>query len=383
MKIDAYISVYKTNFRFSNGTTSRYRTLVSVKISDKNSLGLGSGICYSTPPVKAYRQFEGYIRPILNSTSLNNIHEIRLKVSKLFGKVDSGILNSVDLSLWDYEARLKSVPVAKLWGKIRRTNIPITEQTWAYNFEELKPVLQEIKKHGTKSLKIKLKLCDDYGESELQKFKKYFNDEMTFKVDLNKYFTDVNTAIDTMNRWEELGVDLVEDPLKELDFYKYGIIKKSLNKIKIMFDVDFSSVEQIRQALNYNSFDVINIKLSRVGGITRALPLIKECEKYGKMISIGCSEDIGPSMYGILHLSSIIENYYGTEGVGHIRMNAKALVWEPNIQNGTIDLYDDIGLTPFKDFVFEGQNFIENINRYPSINFKFRSFIRQVDNRIH
>jgi O-succinylbenzoate synthase len=357
--------------------------LVSVKISDKNSIGLGSGICYCSPPVSAYKQFEKYIKPVLSQTNSSNLDEIRLIISKLFGKVDGGILYAADLALWDYEARLKSVPVARLWGKIRRSSIPITEQTWAFNFEELEPALQQIKTHGTKYIKIKLNMGTDYGENELQKFRRYFDNQAILKIDLNGYFTDLDTATNTLNRWENLDVDLVEDPLKELDFTKYRKLKKSLNNIKIMLDVNLSSVEQIKKALSYDAFDLINIKLSRVGGITRALPLIKECEKYGKKVSIGCCEDIGPSMYGILHLSSIVENYYGTEGVGCTRMYAKALPEEPFIQNGVIELSDYIGLIPFDDFLFEGQIFMERIKRNPSLKFRIRSLIRQIDNRIH
>ena len=154
----------------------------------------------------------------------------------------------------------------------------------------------------------------------------------------------------------------------------------SLRTMKIMLDYNMSDIKTIDKALDNDAFDIINIKLSRVGGITRAIPLIERCIEADKQISIGCNEDLGPAMFGILQLSSLIPNYYGTEGVGWYRLKSKILEKEPVIEDGKIELTDCIGVQPSNDFVYQGKFLRERVVNDPSVRFTYSSFSRRAIN---
>ena len=144
--------------------------------------------------------------------------------------------------------------------------------------------------------------------------------------------------------------------------------------MKVMLDYNILSVNDIDRALEYDAFDIINIKLSRVGGITRALPLIERCESANKLVSVGCNEDVGPAMYGILHLSSVLSNYYGTEGVGWQRLKTRIIDKEPEIIKGVIDIpSDSIGIQPNSSFNLIGKFTKEEVVGRRSFMFRSQS----------
>ena len=59
------------------------------------------------------------------------------------------------------------------------------------------------------------------------------------------------------------------------------------------------TLDDLRAAIAAGALDILNIKLSRVGGVSRALDYIRLCQEAGIGVSVGCSEDLGPGMAAI------------------------------------------------------------------------------------
>jgi L-alanine-DL-glutamate epimerase-like enolase superfamily enzyme len=384
MEIEAQLLLFDTAFRLSYGV-SRYRLSLSIRLSIDGNVGLGSGIYYACPPLKAYRDLQDTILPILRDARVDNLGEIRDRVASLFGIVDGGALYGVDTALWDLDAKNSNKNLGPMLGlgPIKRESINITEQIWAVSPSELRTELDPILARGSTQIKVKVNMGDDWGVSYLKQIRQICGSNIQLKIDPNGQYPTMKIAANSLQAMEEMNVELVEDPLpSSSDFSKVRELKNSLTSMKIMLDYNMSNTETLNRAIDNNAFDVINIKLSRVGGITRAIPLIQRCAEAGKLISIGCNEDIGPAMFGILHLSSVVPNYYGTEGVGWYRLNSKILKDEPLIKNGNIEIPNCFGVQPAANFEFQGSFLRERVSNSPSIKFRYSSFQRRAVNYV-
>ena len=380
MRIVANLLLFNTAFRLSYGT-SRYRLVLTIHLELDGIDAFGSGVIYACSPSKAYKDINKVLLPVLQETKVGHICEMRERIANLFGQIDGGALYAADLLLWDLESKLTKRTISDLLnvGKIKRNKVMITEQIWAVKPKYLGRDLYPVLNRGTTQIKVKLYMGNDSGINFIKQIKAICGEKVIIKIDPNGQFTNFTVAENSLKSMEELGVSLVEDPLHpSFGFDKIRKLKNHLGHMKIMLDYNMSSITTIDKALDHDAFDVINIKLSRIGGITRALPLIKHCVDADKQVSIGCNEDIGPAMFGILHLSSVVLNHYGTEGVGWYRLNSKILKEEPKIVNGAVEIpTNNLGIQPYQNFNFTGKFLSEKILGNQSFKFISNSVIRR------
>ena len=114
-------------------------------------------------------------------------------------------------------------------------------------------------------------------------------------------------------------IKIWEEPVEKK--YQPDLVNiKQKYKIKIMLDESVQSLGSLKQYDSAGIIDVLNIKLSRVGGITAAMKYIDYCQKNNLGVSIGCSEELGVGMGTIDYLVKIAQYVVGVEGVGSERL---------------------------------------------------------------
>lgn len=120
---------------------------------------------------------------------------------------------------------------------------------------------------------------------------------------------------------KEAGIKYVEEPVKKKDLQKaIKILHK--NGLKIILDESLNNINLISVI---NIIDAINIKLSRIGDIKKALQLIKLVKKYDIKAVIGCSEELERGMKAIYALGQIAKKagvLLEIEGFGPLRLSA-------------------------------------------------------------
>jgi L-alanine-DL-glutamate epimerase-like enolase superfamily enzyme len=104
------------------------------------------------------------------------------------------------------------------------------------------------------------------------------------------------------------------------------------------------SLADLEQAIAAEALDILNIKLTRIGGISHALAYVARCRQAGVALSIGCAEDIGPGMASILHLSAALPDLYSTEGMGYLRLGTDVIATPLPVVAGQVALPDGPGL---------------------------------------
>lgn len=115
-------------------------------------------------------------------------------------------------------------------------------------------------------------------------------------------------------------IEIWEEPVEKK--YQSDLINiKQKYGIKIMLDESVQSLGALERYCRVGIIDVLNIKLSRVGGIRAAMKYIDYCRKNNLEISVGCSEELGIGMKAIDYLARVARRVVGIEGVGSERLD--------------------------------------------------------------
>ena len=110
----------------------------------------------------------------------------------------------------------------------------------------------------------------------------------------------------------------------------------------MILDESVRSATDLGDAIACGAVDILNLKLSRLGGITAALEYRHRCAQAGVDVLIGCNEELGPGMAAVLHAAAAWSPFE-TEGVGWVRLGLDVATPSPVVVNGRIELGQSAG----------------------------------------
>jgi L-alanine-DL-glutamate epimerase-like enolase superfamily enzyme len=304
--------------------------------------GYGSGVLYRNRPLAAMRLLREEINPFLETTTFTNLGDLRNQIQQRFVSKAPSLVYALDSALWDIQGKMKSKPVNQLLGTPKRDKIEITEQIFISDSQQTRRELGQILSHGTKHVKIKIGHNPSTDVERVRMVREIAGDDVELGVDINRGYT-FQRAVTIGKALKELGVCILEDPLPREDRRLLPKLREEVG-IPIMLDSGIQSLQNLREAIELEAIDALNIKLTRVGGLTSALEYADMCKRNGVKISVGCSEDLGPGMASILHLSSIFDDLYSTEGVGPTRLGFDIIDEEFDLESGFLSVPAGHGL---------------------------------------
>jgi len=141
---------------------------------------------------------------------------------------------------------------------------------------------------GISNLRIKLARDTEYNRRILEKARHMLGDEYDLRVDANAAWS-VDETVDQLPLLREFGISLIEEPLgRNWDgMRRIGAVPESSNFCFVADEsaVSFQDIEQISQDA---SFGMINIRLSKHGGLLRSLHMARLAEEHGLSYQLGC-----------------------------------------------------------------------------------------------
>lgn len=264
-----------------------YSRHVILKLIIDGRIGIGEGVLYH----RSIHDTENYLKQF--NPNLD------------FLKFDSGLTEAFDEALLDAEE------------KIDKSYLPkYTKQVFIEKPKDMFVNILEMINQGTDNIKIKLGRNIN-NDIELIKRLKLEFPGINFKADVNRGYTahdfvkilDVGSGF--IKIWEEPVITSNQQLLKEI---------KEKYQIRIMLDESIRSIEDLNKYISLQIIDILNIKLSRVGGISMAKKYVNICREHNVDISIGCNEELGIGMWSINTFAKNVESCVGVEGIGSERL---------------------------------------------------------------
>lgn len=227
-----------------------------------------------------------------------DIENYDFKVPEVFHAflVSKGLSNfaicALDLAAHDLYGKLQNKPLYQIWG----TNIdhyPTTNYT--IGIAPIENMVEKMKETPWPIYKIKLGTDDDVAiVRELRR-----HTDAVFRIDANCAWTASET-IKNAPLLKDFGVEFLEQPLKANDWEGMEVVMHHSVLPVIADESCIVETDVEKCALHYSG---INIKLSKCGGLTPALRMIKKGKDMGLKVMVGCMTE---STVGISAIAQLL-----------------------------------------------------------------------------
>ncbi len=127
--------------------------------------------------------------------------------------------------------------------------------------------------------------------------------EATFRVDANCSW-EPNSVLERAEQLAELNVELIEQPLPADDYDAMRSLKGK-SPIPLMADESCQVEDDVNRCID--SFDAINIKLVKCGGLTPARRMIARAHQNGLKVMVGCMTESSIGIAPGVHLLPLLD----------------------------------------------------------------------------
>lgn len=206
------------------------------------------------------------------------------------------LIAALDMAGWDLFAQMRNAPLRRVLG-IHSDVSPASDYTLGIDTPDR--MVEKMQAHPWEIYKIKLRDAADL--SMLETLRQHTC--RPFRVDANEAFSFEETKR-LLPELKKLGVQLIEQPLPKTEWEGMAELKAIS---EIPFFADESCVTENDLVRCAASFDGINIKLAKCGGISPALNMIATARKLGLKIMLGSMNESTVGTAAMVHLSPLVD----------------------------------------------------------------------------
>ncbi len=245
---------------------------------------------------------QGHIAPRLigrEVADLNrNVHQVQ---NALVG--NSSAKAAVEIALYDLFGQLYNAPSFRLLGggdPVVSTDITISVD---YIDKMVADSLSAVER-GFAALKIKVGKDIGVDIERVRAIHAAVEGRALLRLDANQGWT-AKQAVYALNQLENSGVqlELVEQPVKAHDLAGLKFVTERVNT-PVMADESVFGPEQVSQLIDMRAADIINIKLMKTGGLSRAIQIADIAALNGIDCMMGCMLESSVSVAAAAHLAA-------------------------------------------------------------------------------
>lgn len=304
--VNHYLFSVPVPFRVSWGKLGYSRHIIIILVDAAGKKGIGEGVLYKT----TFMETVPYLKQItrfLKTANFTDYKQIQTQIINKFISFEPAVVFALDTAIRDLQGEIT---------KTRPDGISVTEEIFLTE-KDLVGKINKFISRKNKSVKLKVGKNLNKDMQNIQKINEISKGKLKIKIDANRGYS-FDQALEAARWGSDNNVVLFEEPING----SFSIVAKlrGQSEIPIMLDESVRTVDDLKQAIKTNCFDVFNLKLTRLGGISASSEYIKICEHSGKKISLGCSEELDVGMSAIFTLASKITNLSGLEGFGTERL---------------------------------------------------------------
>lgn len=253
-------------------------------------------------------------------------------------------LTAVDIALWDLAGKALGVPVSVLLGGRFRESVTVYGSVGWDDRETMARKAVEECQHGYRILKLyagRGSLADDLAR--VGAVRAAVGPEIAFIVDVNGMWT-VDDCLRALPTLKDFGVVLLEQPIAASDEAGQAEVVRA-DVIPIAADEAVFSPEDVCRISRLQTANVINLGLSKLGGLLRA----RECEVIanasGLGLTIGSVLELGIATTAGLHLAAAAQQLaYPSYLEGPLKYEQEISVPALRVHEGSVAVPEGPGL---------------------------------------
>ncbi|QST01958.1 o-succinylbenzoate synthase [Pontibacillus sp. ALD_SL1] len=281
VKLHRYKMNLVTPFTTHAGTVQQ-REGILVEATDSNGQsGWGEGVAFSTPFYTAetvetsWIMMKDHFLPRIKESTIHHPSDLPKIVEKEQGHQMAKA--ALEGALWDLYAKQQNQSLSSLIGGVQSA-IPVGVVVSLS--EDLNELVSYYENQGYKRIKVKVRKGCEREDIEAVK---RLSSGLSIMFDGNGAYGEED--LEHLASLDDLGLLMIEQPFKAGDFYLHRELQRRMDT-PICLDESIGSYHDAYQAIQLGSCKNMNIKISRVGGLTEALRINDLCEAYG--VSVWC-----------------------------------------------------------------------------------------------
>ncbi|HET9483741.1 MAG TPA: dipeptide epimerase [Xanthomonadales bacterium] len=295
----------KTPFKTALRTIDTVEDIVVIIDTDTGHVGHGEAPATAVITgdthgsiVEAIRKF---IRPRLIGEDIANLNRITTLVQGALEK-NSSAKAAVEIAVYDLFGQLYAAPLYKMLGG--GDPVITTDITISVDYID-KMVADSIAAVARGFETLKIKVGKDIGV-DLERVKAIYSaveGRALLRLDANQGWT-AKQAVYAVQTLEDAGVklELVEQPVKAQDLAGLKYVTERVHT-PIMADESVFGPAEVIDLIRMRAADIINIKLMKTGGLSKAIQIADICGVYQVECMIGCMIETSISVAAAAHLA--------------------------------------------------------------------------------
>ena len=212
--------------------------------------------------------------------------------------------SGIDMALHDLRGRSLGVSVGELIGGAHRDGVRVAIEISGGSPDSMAERCVELMERGVRGFKAKIGGHPDRDCDRLRAMREAVGPDVSLRADANQGY-DVKRAIRLCRLAErhEVGLELLEQPVPAWDLQGMAAVRRAVDT-PIEADESCFSIHDAMQVVRHDAADVLNIKLSKAGGLSQAKKIAAIAEAAGLRCVIGTAWGLGLEVAAKLHLAS-------------------------------------------------------------------------------
>jgi O-succinylbenzoate synthase len=256
----------------------------------------------------------------------------------------------LEMACWDLLARSQELPLATLLGGTRREIHSGVSLGIEDKIEVLLDRIAQFIDEGYR--RVKLKIAPGWDVHVVRQVRDRYP-ELPLQVDANSAYTLTDAAC--LRALDAFNLLLIEQPLAHDDIIDHARLQEQL-ETPICLDESIHSAEDARKALDLGACRVINIKVSRLGGVLEARRVHDHCLARGVPVWCGGMHEFGIGRAANVAVASLPGFTLPGDISGSDKYYRQDIVAPPiHARQGVIPVPDEpgLGFEPVEDRIAE------------------------------
>ena len=236
------------------------------------------------------------IELIITGSRLLELEDVRKLMTNIneYLAGNTGLKAAIDSALLDVLGQTKRKPIFALLGGKKR---PFVRLQKTFSFEEmsdgLDSAIQEAQKQGVNIFKFKVG-GDTSAEIDILRATRKMFPSIDIVLDANQAWDSPASALKFLKVLGSVKIKWFEQPLRAQDYDGLATLRSKTN-VSIIADESCHNLWQLKILHEKNALDLVNIKLSKCGGLLEAQRMIGYCHKHGIKYMLGdmIQSDVG------------------------------------------------------------------------------------------
>jgi L-alanine-DL-glutamate epimerase-like enolase superfamily enzyme len=280
----------RSPYVFSHGVLKVFSNVLVWIHTDEGVVGIGEasfvpggGVSEETPE-STKPMIDRYLGPEV-------IGEDPFDIERIHQKIDASVPRNlvakcgIDLALWDLMGKALDKPVCKLLGGVSDPKILCTYTLSIDTPERMAEQALFRKRQGYKTLVVKIGREPASDIERLRLVREAVGDDVNIRLDANEaYWPD--QAIQTIRQMEKYRPEFVEEPVKRWDLDGMAKVARAVDT-PISSDESNTSADTVMRIIQKRAADIINIKISKNGGLYRSKKIAALAEAAGIPCIVG------------------------------------------------------------------------------------------------